>query len=72
MTTKFYRDEKEVPLEQVLREIQDGARDAGVDIEVANAIVAGALAGDACDRESIEAFIFGVAVDVPAAGVRVH
>jgi hypothetical protein len=65
MATKFYRDEKEVPLEQVLFEMQSGARDAGVDIEVANAIVAGALAGDACDRESVEAFTFCIAVDAP-------
>jgi hypothetical protein len=63
MTTKFYRDGNEIPLEQVLREMQSSASDAGVDIEVANSIVAGTLAGDACDRESVEAFTFCVAVD---------
>jgi hypothetical protein len=70
--TKFYRDGNEVPIERVLIEMRDSARDAGVDVEVATAIVAGALAGDECDRESVEAFTFCVAVDAPAERGQLH
>jgi hypothetical protein len=51
--TKFYRDGIAIPYADVIAEMEQSATDAGVPLDVARSIVAGALAGDACDRESL-------------------
>ena len=60
MATIFYRDGAAVLEEQILGELRDGAGDAGVPLEAADALFAGALAGDAGYCALLEELIPGL------------
>jgi hypothetical protein len=60
MTTVFYRDGVVVWAEAIREELRDGAVDAGVPQDVADALFAGALVGDAADCAMIEDLIPGL------------
>ena len=58
--TILYRHGAAVSVAAVHDELRAGAEDAGVPVDVAEALLAGALAGDACDCEMLENLIPGL------------
>lgn len=60
VSTIFYRDGAVVPADQVLDELREGAGDAGVPLQSADALFAGALAGDAGDCVMLEDLMPGL------------
>jgi len=60
MPTILYRDGAAVSVATILEELRSAAEDAGVPAETADALLASALAGDACDQEMLENLIPGL------------
>jgi hypothetical protein len=58
--TIFYRDGAVVSNEQILKELRAGAADAGAPQDMADALFAGVLAGDAGDCVALEDLIPGL------------
>ena len=58
--TILYRNGASVSVATIHEELQAGAADACVPAEMADALLAGALAGDACDQEMLENLIPGL------------
>jgi hypothetical protein len=53
----LYRKGEPVSVEQAMKEFHDAATDAGIDHATPDEILAGALAGDAADQESLYDFV---------------